>query len=83
MRKSARVGDSKMTTTKSKPAVASASGANQFISRRTLCARWEKSSMSLRRMEKAGVLKSYRIGRDARYRLDEVTALEASWKIAL
>ncbi len=81
MRKSARVGDSNMTTTKSKPAVASASGANQFISRRTLCARWEKSSMSLRRMEKAGTLVSYRIGRDARYRLDEVTALEASWKV--
>jgi hypothetical protein len=83
MRKSARVGDSNMTTTKSKPAVASGSGANQFISRRTLCARWEKSSMSLRRMEKSGVLKSYRIGRDARYRLDEVTALEASWKVSI
>jgi len=39
--------------------------------------------MSLRRMEKAGVLISYRIGRDARYRLDEVTALEASWKVAV
>jgi hypothetical protein len=82
MRKSARVGDSKMTTTKSKPAVASASGANQFISRRTLCARWEKSPISIRRMEKAGVLKSYRIGRDARYRLDEITKLEASWEVA-
>jgi len=68
---------------KSKPAVASASGANQFISRRTLCARWEKSAMSVRRMEKAGVLKSYRIGRDARYRLDEITKLEASWEVAL
>jgi hypothetical protein len=72
-----------MTIMKSKPAIASASGANQFISRRTLCARWEKSSMSLRRMEKAGVLISYRIGRDARYRLDEVTALEASWKVSI
>lgn len=38
--------------------------------------------MSVRRMEKAGVLKSYRIGRDARYRLDEITKLEASWEVA-
>jgi len=83
MRKSARVGDSNMTTTKSKPAVASASGANQFISRRTLCARWEKSSMSLRRMEKEGILRSYRIGRDARYLMRDLLALEASWEIAL
>jgi hypothetical protein len=84
MRKSARVGDSKMTTTKSKPSVASASGATQqFISRRALCARWEKSAMSLRRMEKAGILRSYRIGRDARYLMRDLLALEASWEIAL
>jgi hypothetical protein len=72
-----------MTTTKSKPSVASASGANQFISRRTLCARWEKSSMSLRRMEKAGVLKSFRIGRDARYKMSDILALEASLEVSI
>jgi hypothetical protein len=66
-----------------KPKVASTSGANQFISRRTLCARWEKSAMSLRRMEKAGTLKSFRIGRDARYKMSDILALEASWEVSI
>ena len=39
--------------------------------------------MSLRRMEKAGVLKSFRIGRDARYKMSDILALEASLEVSI
>lgn len=54
----------------------------QFISRRSLAARWDKSVMSIKRMEKSGVLISYRIGRDARYSLRDIAELEAKWRVA-
>jgi hypothetical protein len=70
-------------TKKPKEASFSKGGNDQFISRRALCLRWDKSAMSIKRMEKAGILKSYRIGRDARYRMSDILALEASWEVAM
>lgn len=48
----------------------------KFISRRSLAARWESSIMTIRRFEKAGKLKAYFFGRDARYALENVEQLE-------
>lgn len=55
----------------------------QFISRRGLCERWKKSAMTIKRWEKSGILTSYRIGRDARYKLSDIQELEDSWKVYL
>lgn len=64
-----------------KPIVVPSIWANQqFISRRSLAARWDKSGASIKRMEKSGVLRSYRIGRDARYSLRDIAELEAKWR---
>jgi hypothetical protein len=48
----------------------------QLLSRRQLCERWQVSRELIKRREKAGILPVLKLGRDARYRLSDVEALE-------
>jgi hypothetical protein len=54
----------------------------KFISRRELCERWGISAMSIRRMQKAGKITAYYIGRDCRYLLEQVEAIERAAVVA-
>ena len=42
-----------------------------------LSGRWQKSIESLKRMEKAGLLRALKIGRSVRYRLEDIERIEA------
>jgi hypothetical protein len=48
----------------------------KFVSRRELSERWGISPMSLKRMQKSGKLTAYHIGRDCRYSLEQIEAIE-------
>lgn len=48
----------------------------QMFTRRTLSGRWAKSTMSLKRMEKSGQLPFLKIGRDVRYRPEDIEKIE-------
>lgn len=48
----------------------------KFISRRNLANRWAVSTMTIRRMEFAGMLKAYRFFRDVRYAIEDVEKVE-------
>ncbi|MCK9589282.1 MAG: hypothetical protein WC003_14835 [Terrimicrobiaceae bacterium] len=47
-----------------------------MLTRRILAARWEKSTMSLKRMEKSGQLPFLKLGRDVRYRPEDIERIE-------
>lgn len=48
----------------------------KFISRKKLAIRWEVSTMTIRRIEWAGMLKAYRFFRDVRYAIEDVEKVE-------
>ncbi len=47
-----------------------------FTNRRCLSNRWMKSIMTLKRMEKAGLLPFLKIGKDVLYRMSDVERIE-------
>ncbi len=47
-----------------------------FINRRGLAARWLCSTMTLKRMEKAGLLPALKIGKQVLYRMSDVERIE-------
>jgi hypothetical protein len=50
---------------------------NQFmLTRRQLAERWNLSRESLKRREKAGTLPFLKLGRDVRYRIEEIERIE-------
>lgn len=48
----------------------------KFISRKNLANRWGVSTITIRRMEYSGMLKTYRFFRDARYALSNIEEIE-------
>jgi len=54
-----------------------------FFTRRTLAERWVKSTMSLKRMEKAGLLPFLKLGRDVRYRHEDIERIEREASVSL
>jgi hypothetical protein len=48
----------------------------QFITRRDLADRWLVSTETLKRKERAGLLRAFKIGRGVRYRMADVLAFE-------
>lgn len=48
----------------------------KFISRKNLSTRWGISTMTLRRMQNSGELKTYYFGRDARYLISDIEDIE-------
>jgi len=53
----------------------------EFTTRRELAARWLKSIETIKRMEKAGLLPAFKIGRDVRYRMADILAFEEGAKV--
>jgi hypothetical protein len=53
------------------------------LSRQTLAMRWECSIETVKRREKAGVLKSYRLGGLVRYKLSDVERIEQQAEVSL
>ena len=49
----------------------------QLLTRRELADRWSMSTQTLRARERCGFLPVLRLGRDIRYRLDDVERLES------
>lgn len=47
-----------------------------FIKRKGLSERWMKSIMTLKRMEKAGMLPFLKIGKDVLYRMSDIEHIE-------
>ena len=47
-----------------------------FTNRRGLSKRWMKSTMTLKRMEKAGLLPFLKIGKEVLYRMSDVERIE-------
>lgn len=47
-----------------------------FTNRRGLSMRWMKSTMTLKRMEKAGILPFLKIGKEVLYRMSDVERIE-------
>jgi len=47
-----------------------------FTNRRSLSKRWLKSVMTLKRMERAGLLRPLKIGKDVLYRMSDVERIE-------
>jgi hypothetical protein len=49
---------------------------SQLLTRRQLCERWQVSKELIKRREKEGLLPVLKLGRDARYRLADILAIE-------
>jgi hypothetical protein len=47
-----------------------------FVTRRELAMRWEVSISTLKRREAAGILPVYKLGRDAKYRAEDIERIE-------
>ncbi len=57
---------------------------NQFmLSRRHLAERWELSKETLKRREKAGILPFLKLGRDVRYKIEDIERIEAQARVQL
>lgn len=55
----------------------------QFLTRRALARRWGCSTMTIRRRESDGTLKRYLLaGRDIRFKISDVEAVEAAALVA-
>ncbi len=50
--------------------------APKFITRRDLADRWLVSTETIKRKERAGLLRAFKIGRGVRYRMADVLAFE-------
>jgi len=55
--------------------------AARFLTRKGLSDRWQVSTETLKRRERAGVLRVLKFGRGVRYRLSDVEALEAAAEV--
>lgn len=49
---------------------------SEFITRKELCDRWRCSLETLKRRERARILTAYKLGKNVRYKLAEVEAIE-------
>ena len=57
---------------------------NQFmLTRRLLAERWSVSRETLKRREKAGHLPFLKLGRDVRYRMDDIERIEMEARVSL
>jgi hypothetical protein len=57
---------------------------NQFmLSRRHLAERWKLSKETLKRREKAGILPFLKLGRDVRYKIEDIERIEAQARVQL
>jgi len=54
---------------------------DQLLSRRQAAERWSCSTETLKRREKAGMLKVLKIGPHVRYRVSDIEAIEAAAEI--
>ena len=54
---------------------------DQLKTRPELANRWQKSIESIKRMEKAGLLRALKIGRSVRYRIAEIERIEAEAEV--
>ena len=56
---------------------------NQFmLTRRLLAERWSVSRETLKRRERAGLLPFLKLGRDVRYRLDDIERIETEARVS-
>jgi predicted site-specific integrase-resolvase len=56
---------------------------NQFmLTRRHLAERWSVSRETLKRRERAGLLPFLKLGRDVRYRLDDIERIEKEARVS-
>jgi hypothetical protein len=53
----------------------------RLLTRKGLADRWQMSTETLKRRERAGVLRVLKLGRGVRYRLSDVEALEAAAEV--
>jgi predicted site-specific integrase-resolvase len=57
---------------------------NQFmLTRRLLAERWSVSRETLKRRERAGLLPFLKLGRDVRYRMDDIERIEMEARVSL
>ena len=54
-----------------------------MLSRRHLAERWSQSASSLKRREKAGILPFLILGRDVRYKIEDIERIEAEARVRL
>jgi hypothetical protein len=54
----------------------------EMLTRRDLASRWRVSTETLKRREKAGLLRALKIGRGIRYRFADIVAFEAEAEVA-
>lgn len=54
----------------------------EFLTRNELARRWRVSTETIKRRERAGILPVLKLGRGARYRLEDVTRIEAEAVVA-
>jgi hypothetical protein len=54
----------------------------QLLTRRDLAERWRVSGETLKRRERAGLLRALKIGRGVRYRLGDILAFEKGAEVA-
>jgi hypothetical protein len=53
----------------------------QLKTRRDVANRWQKSIESIKRMEKAGLLRALTIGRSVRYKIEDIERVEAEAEV--
>ena len=53
----------------------------QLKTRRDVANRWQKSIESIKRMEKAGLLRALKIGRSVRYKIEDIERVEAEAEV--
>lgn len=54
----------------------------EFLTRNELARRWRVSTETIKRRERAGILPVLKLGRRTRYRLEDVTRIEAEAVVA-
>jgi hypothetical protein len=53
----------------------------QRLTRNNVSERWQVSIMTLKRMERAGLLPALKLGRSVRYRLEDIERIEAEAEV--
>jgi predicted site-specific integrase-resolvase len=54
-----------------------------MLTRRHLAERWRVSRETLKRREKAGILPFLKLGRDVRYKIEDIERIEAQARVQL
>jgi hypothetical protein len=54
----------------------------ELLTRRELCHRWRVSGETLKRRERAGILRPLKLGRGVRYRLADIERVEAQAEVS-